>query len=820
VVRHRGRAFGPSNATEELSRTNELLEATQAVDHVGGWELDVMHDALFWTAETYRIHETSPAEYTPTVATAIGFYAPESIPAITAAVQEAIEHGTPFDLELELITAKGRGIWVRAVGAATVERGRTMRLTGAFQDIAEQEKARASLAASEARLRTAMDSMVDGVVVASAIRDEAGRIVDFRTDYANATIGTITGVPAAEQIGHTLLELFPAHRTDGQFEAYVGVVETGVPFDSPDFHYVDPDAAAGPLDQYVDQYVAKMGDGYVLSVRDVADLRRGEAERARLSAAIEQSADSIMITDAEARIEYVNPAFERVSGYTREEVLGQNPRILKSGGQGPALYEAMWAALTSGQPFVGDLTNRRKDGSLYQEQAVISPVVDADGKTTSYVAVSHDVTRERTLEASAVRLARERAQIADTLANLKAGPTPEATAEAICRQVVMLAGIRSGALWRFGIEGPMMPLAFVRVDGTAVPLRPLPARRSEFLRDRAEEGPWVETWVHRPWHPYERLYREMGVRAVSHAPVRQGGDLIGLLIITSADEDAISRLTESLPALLEFAALAGVLVGPAIVDLTEAGNVRRRMTGIIREVQFHPVFQPIVDLESRETVGYEALTRFDSGQRPDLCFAEARAVDMGLELELATLGAAIAAARKLPAGRWLSLNVSPRLLLQTERLRAVLWPTDRPIYLEITEHEIIEDYGAMAAAVRALGHDVRLAVDDAGAGIANFSHIVELRPNLVKLDIGLVRDVNSDLGRQAMVVGMRHFAIQTGCRLLAEGIETEAEAGTLSQLAVELGQGYLFARPEPVEMWAAGGGSAGRTDRPDNQARS
>jgi len=779
-----------------------------------------MHDALFWTAETYRIHETSPAEYTPTVATAIGFYAPESIPAITAAVQEAIEHGTPFDLELELVTAKGRGIWVRAVGAATVERGRTTRLTGAFQDIAEQEKARASLAASEARLRTAMNSMLDGVVVASAIRDEAGRITDFRTDYANAAMGAISGVPASDQIEHTLLELFPAHRANSLFEAYVGVVETGVPFEMPDFHYVDPDAAAGPLDQYVDSCVARMGDGYVISIRDVTERHRAEAERVRLSAAIEQSADSVVITDAEANIEYVNPAFERVSGYTREEAIGRNPRILKSGVQGPALYEAMWAALAGGQPFVGDLVNRARDGSLYQEQAVISPVVGADGKITSYVAVSHDVTRERTLEASAVRLARERAQIADTLANLKPGPTPEATAEAICRQVVMLAGIRSGALWRFGLEGPAVPLAFVRADGKAVPLRPLPARRSAELRKRAVGGPWVEAFVQRPGHPYQQVLREMDVRAVSHAPVRHDGDLVGLLTVTSAGEDAISRLTESLPALLEFAALAGVLVGPAIAGLTEAGNVRRRMTGIIRDGQFHPVFQPIIELESRETVGYEALTRFDSGQRPDLCFAEAWAVDMGPELELATLGAAIAAARALPSGRWLSLNVSPRLLLQTERLAAVLWPSDRPIYLEITEHEIIDDYPAVATAIRALGHDVRLAVDDAGAGIANFGHIVELRPSLVKLDIGLVRDVNADLGRQAMVVGMRHFARQTGCRLLAEGIETEAEASTLGQLAVDLGQGYLFGRPARAETWAVAGGSAGRTDRPDNRVRS
>jgi PAS domain-containing protein len=131
-----------------------------------------------------------------------------------------------------------------------------------------------------------MDAMVDGVVVSSAIRDEAGRIVDFRFVYANANIGTISGIPADSQIiEHTLLEMFPAHRTNGLFEAYVGVVETGVAFESLDRDLsVAPLSAGGPLDKYVDQHVAKLGDGYVLSVRDVTTRHRAEAHRRRRDA--------------------------------------------------------------------------------------------------------------------------------------------------------------------------------------------------------------------------------------------------------------------------------------------------------------------------------------------------------------------------------------------------------------------------------------------------------------------------------------------------------------------------------------------------------
>jgi two-component system, cell cycle sensor histidine kinase and response regulator CckA len=136
-------------AEAALRRANELVNAIEATAQIGGWELDLVHDTLYWGAETYRIHETSPAEYSPTLATAIGFYAPESIPLITAAVQDAIERGTSYDLDLELITAAGRRISVRATGAATREQGRTTNITGAFQDITDRKRLEAQLSQSQ-----------------------------------------------------------------------------------------------------------------------------------------------------------------------------------------------------------------------------------------------------------------------------------------------------------------------------------------------------------------------------------------------------------------------------------------------------------------------------------------------------------------------------------------------------------------------------------------------------------------------------------------------------------------------------------------------
>ena len=247
------------------------------------------------------------------------------------------------------------------------------------------------------------------------------------------------------------------------------------------------------------------------------------------------------------------------------------------------------------------------------------------------------------------------------------------------------------------------------------------------------------------------------------------------------------------------------MLGPAIAERDRADALRRTIRGILKARSFHPVFQPIVELASREVVGYEALTRFDSGQRPDLCFADAWSVGLGPELELATLAAAVDAAKGLPSGVFLDLNASPRLLAYPEQVRDVLHSAGRPLVLEITEHEVVDDYDALRDAIRSLGRDIRVAVDDAGAGVANFGHIIDLRPDFVKLDISLVRRVNADLGRQAMVVGMRHFSRAAGCRLIAEGVETAEEADTLTSLGVEFGQGYLFGRPEPIGAWVAAG---------------
>ncbi len=249
-------------------------------------------------------------------------------------------------------------------------------------------------------------------------------------------------------------------------------------------------------------------------------------------------------------------------------------------------------------------------------------------------------------------------------------------------------------------------------------------------------------------------------------------------------------------AAIDYASILTAVIGPSLANRRETGDTRIRLRHDLATHAFYPVFQPIVAIETREVVGFEALTRFTDGTAPDVRFAEATAFGLGAEFELAAVDAALAQAPKLPAGTFLTLNVSPAVAMgSAKRLRRQIADSARPLVLELTEHVPIADYGVLRAALAALGN-VEIAVDDAGAGYASLRHILELRPAFAKLDISLVRGIDGDEMRQAMAAGFQYYALRTGCRLVAEGVETEEEASALRALGVDLGQGYLFGRPE------------------------
>ena len=646
---------------------------------------------------------------------------------------------------------------------------------------------------SAAAKRAGFRDLMEGAPVGAFVKDSDGRYV-----YANPhLLATMGGFMGPDWQGKTDADMWPPEAAALMRVHDRAALNTGGP---QVFSRVMP-VGDGSHTVLLVEFPVPLADGSTgvggLAV-DITEHSNNAAQRDQLAAVVEQATESVMIVDRDARIIYVNPAFERVTGYTSAEVLGQNPRIISSGLQTPWFYDAMWASITNGLPWVSDLINRRKDGTLFTEEAIISAMHDAAGAISGYVAVKREVTVERALAERSTQLAMERELMTETIRGLRAGDTPEATAQAICRRIVDLTGITAAEFLLFAPDGSARPISFVIEGKPDPPLHPVPPQRSRHLRERASEGPWIEPWIDRPGHPYNHLLADLRIKTIAYAPVRHDQKLVGLLCVDAVASTKEVEATGVLNALVEFADMAGALIGRDVAEQADAGRARSDVLSVIGNSAFQPVFQAIVDLSSDAVVGYEALTRFTDGTNPESEFAQAASVGLGLELELATLQASLAAAESLPESAWLNLNASPELILSGGPLRSILRPIHRRLVLEVTEHTAIADYPAFRAAMSALGPKVELAVDDAGVGFASLRHILELHPAFVKLDRWLVADLESDEARKAMIVGLSYFARSTGCRLIAEGIETDREFAALRSLQIGLGQGYLLGRPLPI----------------------
>jgi len=408
----------------------------------------------------------------------------------------------------------------------------------------------------------------------------------------------------------------------------------------------------------------------------------------------------------------------------------------------------------------------------------------------------------------------EWAQQAAALSHLEARESAEETAQAICDELSRMAGLTRVLIVALDAAGQAVPLARdPSVDARVRVNSPIPPEYTKGWAERVGSGPWVGPYTGAFGSSFRRLPNDLPT-AMAIIPLRASVGLLGAIVVCTQAVDGVTFLAGRLPVLESFGAVASALLGPGIVARQQHGEVRGEVEAVLQDRAFEPVFQPVVDLASGAIVGFEALTRFRDRTRPDRRFADAEAVGLGLDLESACLAAALAAAPDLPGDGWLSLNVSPGLLIERQRLARCLHGYGGRVVLEVTEHVAIENYGAVRDAVAGLGGHVQVAVDDAGAGFASFRHILELHPDFVKLDIGLVRQIDQDDVRQALVAGIVYFAKKSGCRLIAEGIETAGERDQLRALGVDLGQGYLLGRPTPAaELPAAstdGGAPAAR----------
>jgi EAL domain-containing protein (putative c-di-GMP-specific phosphodiesterase class I)/FixJ family two-component response regulator len=395
------------------------------------------------------------------------------------------------------------------------------------------------------------------------------------------------------------------------------------------------------------------------------------------------------------------------------------------------------------------------------------------------------------------RQAEDRRRMTTALRRVRGHGSAEFRARSLVEELMPALRLDGLALVAFTADEGAVPLAmessWPELDRLGRPGVALEQGLARELRSRTAEGPWVRRLTANRQYPTLAGDREV---AVLPLPGRDGP--LGLILFGASmvrHEDGLAR---RMPIFLEVADFTAALFRADIEVEEDRRRARASLEAIIAGQAFTPHFQPLVSLADRAVVGYEALTRFADGTPPDIRFAEAARLDLGHELELATLRAAVQAARGLPSTTLLALNVSPSLVLEGHGLGLVLAARAQELVLEITEHARIDDYAAFREALYQINPPVKVAVDDAGSGYASLGHILALRPAYVKLDLSWVRGIEADSARQAMVAGLVHFATEVGCQLIGEGIETEAELQTLRRLGIPLGQGYLLGRPLPA----------------------
>ncbi|NKI34789.1 EAL domain-containing protein [Wenzhouxiangella sp. XN79A] len=295
--------------------------------------------------------------------------------------------------------------------------------------------------------------------------------------------------------------------------------------------------------------------------------------------------------------------------------------------------------------------------------------------------------------------------------------------------------------------------------------------------------------------------RAVPVRAHLSVPIRlSNGQIYGTFCCFSTTPDP-SLDRRDLAVMRVFADFAARQIERRSVIVSERHAARERIQGVLDERGLYMLAQPVFAIGDSAPVGFEALARFSSGplRPPDQWFEEARRVDLHEDLTALAVDEAVNSLERLPGSASLSINIEPDAVISGEAGRLLARADARRIVLELTESRRVEDYDHLRselAHLRSLG--IRIAIDDFGAGYASMRHVLELRPDLVKLDRSIVSDVDQDGDRRALVAAIVAFAEETGTRVVAEGVEKVSELEQLVAMGVDRYQGYLLGRPMPI----------------------
>ena len=533
--------------------------------------------------------------------------------------------------------------------------------------------------------------------------------------------------------------------------------------------------------------------------------------------ALESAADGIVITDATGSIEWVNPALVAITGYSREELIGQNPRLFKSGTHRDALYREMWGTISKGNPWRGELYNRRKDGSLYIEELTIAPVKGTDGAITHFVGSQQDISIRRRQEEAIRNL-----EIRDPLTGL---PNRKMLMERLEAAVKWAQRGKPGSFLILDLDNfklvnesishmagdhllivlsqllqevlrPTDMLAHLGGDEFGVVLEETPLEEAKAMAERLRVAV-VEFRF--------RLGEREFETSISGGLCPIDGSLTPQAVLSLADSALYSAKEAGRNRITTYRSEAER--GDAI---TEASQWVVRLKDAIRTDRLLLHYQPVVSITTGKAIHYEVLVRMtgESGELiPPGAFLPV-AERFGL-MPLVDCWVVEHAMEKLASTPDCNLfvNISGASLGDEGLLawieRSVIDRKVAPgrLTFEITETATVADLAWVTLWIRRLKElGCQFALDDFGTGFSSFSYLRALPVEFVKIDGSFIRSLDTDRTNRALVQAMAMVSHILGKEVIAESVERPEVAAILAEIGVEYGQGWLWGRPasEPL----------------------
>jgi diguanylate cyclase (GGDEF)-like protein/PAS domain S-box-containing protein len=726
------------------------------------------------------------------------------------------------------------------------ERGVCLGAVMVFRDITASQEVQRKLKESEERHRLLFDESRDAMMTL------APPLWKFTSGNA-AAVAMFGARDEADFTAHGPGEMSPEYQSDGRASGAAAreMIETAMGEGSCSFEWTHQRLSGAQFPALVLLSKLTVGGQAFLqcTVRDITERRRIEDDLRKLSRVVEQTPASVVITDMAGNIEYVNPAFTQITGYPAPEVLGKNPRLLKSGLMPADTYRRMWRELTSGREWRGELHNRRKNGALFWELAVISPLTDAQGSATHYLAIKEDITVRKQME--------EQLRVAARTDRLTGLPNRE-----------LLLDRLQGAIERHR-RSRQAHYAVLFLD----------CDRFKIVNDSLghEVGDQLLCAVARRLGQTVRTVDSVGRTGEATVAARLGGDEFVILLDGLArPEDAqlvAERLLETLNVPYKLAghdmvctASVGIVTsqfgharakdvlrdadtamyeaklggrGRAMVfDGSMRDRVRRKLeleNGLRKALEngeFLLHYQPIVSLETRRVESLEALVRWQHPQHGMVPPGEFIPVaeETGLVIPLGEWVFA-AACRQLAVWRRdygaqappsISVNLSRNQLALPDlpqRLRDMAEQAGvepQAVHLEITESAIMADSKAAAAVVMQLKQaGFKVDMDDFGTGYSSLACLHQFPIDVLKIDRSFVTNLERGRDLAALVGAIVTLAQNLGIAVVAEGVETDGQLAMLQAFGCQFAQGFYFARPLPPDQ--AGVYRADRAGAADTQ---